>query len=180
MLRSRQQLSSLMKNVHHAKSNRQQNALISTRNTRFHGSVCCGTKCDKEKISILPLTTHSSSNCSSILHLPEHYQYGRHLYSSDTGSKMTEAQIKRVVDSISEKFSEALELMNDARASSGTVYFSEDVIDTRAQVEETLGDYTKLLSQLDDQQRKRVIQTIGLKMEELKAQMSLLEELAKE
>lgn len=93
---------------------------------------------------------------------------------------MTEAQIKRVVDSISEKFSEALELMNDARASSGTVYFSEDVIDTRAQVEETLGDYTKLLSQLDDQQRKRVIQTIGLKMEELKAQMSLLEELAKE
>lgn len=93
---------------------------------------------------------------------------------------MTEKEVKRAVDDISEKFAEAMELMNDARSSLGTVYFSEDVLDTQAQVKETLDDYTDLLSRLNEKQKRTVIQSIGLKMEELKAQMSLLEDLVKE
>ncbi|KAG7153675.1 uncharacterized protein LOC121857143 [Homarus americanus] len=100
---------------------------------------------------------------------------------SDTSSKeMTQQEIKKAVESISDKFTEAMELMNDARSSVGTVYFSEDMEDTQAHVMETMDDYRTLLGKLNDSQKQRVIQTIGLKMEELKTQMSLMEDLAKE
>ncbi|ROT81809.1 hypothetical protein C7M84_025036 [Penaeus vannamei] len=97
-----------------------------------------------------------------------------------TEGSLTQAEIKRAVDNISEKFTEAMELMNDARSSAGTVYFSEDMEDTTAQVQETLQDYHALLERLTEKQKKQVIQSIGLKMEELKAQMSLLQDLARE
>ncbi|XP_037793166.1 uncharacterized protein LOC119588595 [Penaeus monodon] len=100
--------------------------------------------------------------------------------SFSTDGSLTQQEIKREVDNISEKFTEAMELMNDARSSAGTVYFSEDMEDTTAQVQETLQDYHSLLERLTEKQKKQVIQSIGLKMEELKAQMSLLQDLARE
>nr|XP_045599897.1 uncharacterized protein LOC123759090 isoform X2 [Procambarus clarkii] len=81
-------------------------------------------------------------------------------YFSDDSGKMTHPEIKEAIKTISEKFTEAMELMNDARASAGTVYFSEDMEDTHTQVTETLEDYTTLLSKLNESQKTEVIQSI--------------------
>lgn len=43
----------------------------------------------------------------------------------------------------------------------GTVYFSEDMEDTTAQVQETLQDYNALIAKLTEKQKKQVIQSIG-------------------
>lgn len=142
----------------------------------FHESHVSKT-CNLQRTS----SYHSSLYTASLLQI---LHCGRsetvYLYSSGSSSEITDAAVKRAVDDISEKFSEAMELMNDARSSFGTVYFSEDVMDTQAQVEETLEDYKNLLSKLNEKQRRTVIQSIGLKMEELKAQMALIDDLAKE
>ncbi|KAK8747927.1 hypothetical protein OTU49_016233 [Cherax quadricarinatus] len=108
---------------------------------------------------------------------PKQTAYG--CYFSSESDQMTQAEIKKAIETISEKFAEAMELMNDARASAGTVYFSQDMEDTNAQVTETLEDYSTLLEKLNESQKRDVIQSIGLKMDELKAQMSLLKDLVR-
>ncbi|KAK3860480.1 hypothetical protein Pcinc_033471 [Petrolisthes cinctipes] len=131
-----------------------------------HASISKHHRCEKR-------FTHVSDTANRTQLATRHF-------SQDAGKELSAAEIKRAIDNISEKFTEAMELMNDARSSAGTTYFSEDMEDTQAQVKDTLEDYTSLLGQLNKQQKKNVIQSVGLKMEELKAQISLLEELAKE
>ncbi|XP_064105584.1 uncharacterized protein LOC135214991 [Macrobrachium nipponense] len=150
------------------------------RQIRYFGACCSIGKYNLQKKMSLPVTPQTTSSALILMQYPDVASIGNSMYSSVTGSEMTEKEVKRAVDDISEKFAEAMELMNDARSSLGTVYFSEDVLDTQAQVKETLDDYTSLLSKLNEKQKRTVIQSIGLKMEELKAQMSLLEDLAKE
>ena len=62
------------------------------------------------------------------------------------------------------------------RESKDTVYFSEDLEDAQEAVTETLTEYKQLLDKLSDQQRQEVISTLGLRMEELKAQQRAIEE----
>jgi hypothetical protein len=62
------------------------------------------------------------------------------------------------------------------RASVNTVYFNEDIQDARTAVEEAIGQYNDLLSMLSETQRQSVVVTIGLKMEELKAQLVAITE----
>ncbi|KAG0710378.1 hypothetical protein GWK47_022949 [Chionoecetes opilio] len=100
--------------------------------------------------------------------------------SNHGGEHLSSADVRKTIDNISQQFSEAMELLNDARSSTGTVYFSEDMEDAQTQVADTLKCYNTLLGKLNEEQRKNVIRSVGLRMEELKSQMSLLEELAKE
>ena len=58
----------------------------------------------------------------------------------------------------------------------GTVYFNDDMQEARSAVEETLHLYGGLLSVLSEEQRRTVISSIGLKMEELKAQLVTVKE----
>ncbi|XP_060571461.1 uncharacterized protein LOC132729669 [Ruditapes philippinarum] len=85
-------------------------------------------------------------------------------------------ELKKLVDNLTYKFSEARELLTDARESQDTVYFSEDLEDAQKAVEETLTEYRQLLDKLTDQQRQEIISTIGLRMEELKAQQRAIED----
>ncbi|XP_045213486.1 uncharacterized protein LOC123564179 [Mercenaria mercenaria] len=85
-------------------------------------------------------------------------------------------ELKKLMESLTDKFAEARELLGDARESHGTVYFSEDLEDAQTAVDETLTEYKQLLDQLSDQQRKEVISTLGLRMEELKAQQRAIED----
>jgi hypothetical protein len=62
------------------------------------------------------------------------------------------------------------------RESKGTVYFSDDLIDAKQAVEDTLAAYKALLSQLDAQQTQHVLRSIGLKMQELEAQLKMMED----
>lgn len=56
------------------------------------------------------------------------------------------------------------------------MYFSEDMQDAQAAVKEALGSYEDLLSTLNVEQRQNVVASIGLKMEELKAQLIAITE----
>lgn len=57
-----------------------------------------------------------------------------------------------------------------------TVYFSEDMQEAAEAVSQTIQMYEKLLNELDENQKKDVVRTIGLKMAELKAQRAAMEE----
>ena len=57
-----------------------------------------------------------------------------------------------------------------------TVYFSEDMAEAQEAVQATLDQYQKLLDQLSENQRQDVLRTIGLRMEELKAQEQALKD----
>ena len=56
------------------------------------------------------------------------------------------------------------------------MYFNEDMQDARTAVEEAVRQYTDLLSRLSETQTRRVVAAIGLKMEELKAQLVAISE----
>lgn len=62
------------------------------------------------------------------------------------------------------------------RESMNTVYFSEDMQEAAEAVSQTIQMYEKLLNELDENQKKDVVRTIGLKMAELKAQRAAMEE----
>lgn len=87
--------------------------------------------------------------------------------------------VKKEVELIGEKFKDSLELLEDAKSSFGTVYFSEDMKEAEALIEETLSDFNRLLTKLNDDQKREVRQTIQLKMNELQAQLEILKESAK-
>ncbi|XP_023227189.1 uncharacterized protein LOC111627777 [Centruroides sculpturatus] len=93
---------------------------------------------------------------------------------------LSEEEVKKNVDNLSEKFSEAIGLLEDARQSLGTVYFSEDMKEAEDTVSSVLNDYNNLLGKLHETQRINVNRTIGLKMHELKAQLQLIKEMCRE
>jgi len=106
------------------------------------------------------------------------YSQHRAFHSSQRTLALSQEEVKKGIDSLTDQFMEARELLEDARESLGTTYFSEDMQDAQTAVKDTLAEYAQLLSQLSDKQKEEVVRTIGLKMEELKAQeMALNEEL---
>lgn len=90
---------------------------------------------------------------------------------------LSDNEIKQLVETLTDKFSEARELMQDARESQGTVYFSDDIEDAQQAIKDTLEQYSNLVQKLTSEQRQKVSATLGLRMEELKAQQAALEEM---
>lgn len=62
------------------------------------------------------------------------------------------------------------------RSSAGTVYFNDDMQDAKTAVKDALSRYEDLLSMLSTEQKRNVVASIGLKMEELKAQLIAITE----
>ncbi len=61
-----------------------------------------------------------------------------------------------------------------------SVYFDEDMKDAEDAIKETLTMYGRLLDRLNEEQKQHVTRTIGLKMEELKAQLNMIKESLRE
>lgn len=57
-----------------------------------------------------------------------------------------------------------------------TIYFDSDLKEAQEAVTEALELYEELLESLSLEQREGVIRTIGLKMEELRAQQTMIED----
>ncbi|CAG0918750.1 unnamed protein product [Notodromas monacha] len=68
----------------------------------------------------------------------------------------------------------------EQKSSVGTVYFSDDMNDAKHLVEEVLARFSALIEESDDAQKSKIQSTIGLKIEELKAHLSILDATAKE
>ncbi|XP_034251253.1 uncharacterized protein LOC117651371 [Thrips palmi] len=97
-----------------------------------------------------------------------------------SASSLNDSDVQKRVEDISHKFKEAMELLEDARGSVGTVYFSEDMTDAENAIQEVLSDYDALMKEMNEDQKRSVVRTIGLKMEELKAQVQMLKDSLKD
>ncbi|GMH38566.1 hypothetical protein BSKO_06450 [Bryopsis sp. KO-2023] len=74
------------------------------------------------------------------------------------------------VDEINELFAQAREEIKDARDDSETVYFDEAVEESRKLVTEVLDKWNALLGKLDDEPKAKLQRSMGLKIEQLKAE----------
>ncbi|KAL2471685.1 hypothetical protein Adt_39821 [Abeliophyllum distichum] len=80
------------------------------------------------------------------------------------------------VDKINLKFVEARDDIEAAMESKETVYFDEEAECARASVNEVLEMYEGLLKTLPDNQRSAIQRAMGLKIEQLKAELAQLNE----
>ncbi|KAK4601630.1 hypothetical protein RGQ29_010977 [Quercus rubra] len=144
--------------------------------------------------SLIPTSSSSSSSSSSFhslvsdsptsnSHLLPHptrsisqtYFTGTHLnllrkYSSESVDHNKE------VDTINLKFAEAREEIEMAMESKETVYFNEEAECARAAVKEVLDRFEGLLAKLPESQRAALQRSMGLKIEQLKAELQQLNE----
>jgi ribonuclease PH len=81
-----------------------------------------------------------------------------------------------VVDMINLKFAEAREEIEMAMESKETVYFDEEAECARVAVKEVLDMFEGLLAKLSETQRAALQRSMGLKIEQLKAELQQLNE----
>jgi hypothetical protein len=80
------------------------------------------------------------------------------------------------IDEINTKFAEARDEIEAAMESKETVYFNEEAACARDAVNEVLDLFQKLLEKLPDEEKGAVMRSMGLKMEQLKAELNQLDE----
>ncbi|XP_004290473.1 PREDICTED: uncharacterized protein LOC101306103 [Fragaria vesca subsp. vesca] len=80
------------------------------------------------------------------------------------------------VDMINLKFAEAREEIEMAMESKETVYFDEEAECARNAVNEVLESYAALLAKLPEEKKAAVQRSMGLKIEQLKAEIEQLNE----
>jgi len=85
------------------------------------------------------------------------------------------AERQRLETEINQLFSEAREEIESALESVGTTYFNEDALLAKGLVNETIERYDLLLSKCEASEREKVQRAMGLKMEQLKAEVKLID-----
>jgi len=89
----------------------------------------------------------------------------------------TRAPYDTEVDRINERFAEAREEIEIAKEDAESVYFNESCESARAAVKEVLDSWTALIESLGPDDKARLQRSMGLKMEQLKAEVKGLDEL---
>ncbi|XP_027366879.1 uncharacterized protein LOC113873100 [Abrus precatorius] len=112
---------------------------------------------------------HSFSNIMST-----HLAIRHNLRSFSGGS--SELDQTKEVDTINLKFAEAREEIEMALESKDTVYFDEEAECARAAVNEVVGLFEELLAKLPERERGALQRSMGLKIEQLKAELQQLDE----
>lgn len=82
----------------------------------------------------------------------------------------------KVVDEINLKFAEAREEIETAMESKETVYFDEEAECARSAVKEVLDMFEGLLAKLPEGERAALKRSMGLKIEQLKAEIQQLDD----
>eukprot|EP01018_Ginkgo_biloba_P038652 Gb_01795 [translate_table: standard] len=98
--------------------------------------------------------------------------YDRRFFSNESKS----LDYSQEVDEINVKFAEAREEIDMALESKETVYFDEEAESARAAVKQTLEMFEALLAKLPEAERGVVQRSMGLKMEQLKAELKQVNE----
>ncbi|CAA0830124.1 Unknown protein [Striga hermonthica] len=91
-------------------------------------------------------------------------------------SKQYSVETDKEVDKINLKFAEAREEIESAMESKETVYFNEEAECARVAVSEVLELYEGLLNKLAESERAAIQRAMGLKIEQLKAELQQLDE----
>ncbi|KAI3465425.1 hypothetical protein Pfo_022088 [Paulownia fortunei] len=136
----------------------------------------------KSSFLIRPLA-NLSNQCSSYCNPKKpHHFYGPKSINSPTRFKIFQdfrqytVETDKEVDKINLKFAEAREEIESAMESKETVYFNEEAECARAAVSEVLEMYQGLLGKLPESERAAIQRAMGLKIEQLKAELEQLNE----
>ncbi|KAK4280122.1 hypothetical protein QN277_011789 [Acacia crassicarpa] len=126
------------------------------------------------------IPTKATPNFHSFSIIPLSYfmtqQYYLRSYNSGSGSSGSEVDKDKEVDMINLKFAEAREEIEEALDSKDTVYFNEEAECARAAVTEVLEMFEGLLAKLPESEKTAIQRSMGLKIEQLKAELKQLDE----
>lgn len=89
----------------------------------------------------------------------------------------TIAEVQEDIDIINDAFAEAREEIELAVEDAETVYFNDSALEARQHVEAVLGRWAGVLNRLDTAEKAKLQRSMGLKMEQLKAELKQLDEL---
>lgn len=95
--------------------------------------------------------------------------------SSPTAGDGETPSLDARLDAVNRLFSSAREDLEDAQEDEGTVHFEQSYNNAYNGVQKTLEAFDAVLSSLDEEQRGSVRRSMGLKMEQLKAELAALE-----
>lgn len=97
------------------------------------------------------------------------------VFSRQYAGEASQESYTEEVDEINTKFVEARDDIEMALESKETVYFDAEAETARASVKAVLDKYDALLARLDERNRGVIQRSMGLKMEQLKAELKQLE-----
>ncbi|KAL4518105.1 hypothetical protein Ndes2526B_g01461 [Nannochloris sp. 'desiccata'] len=97
-------------------------------------------------------------------------------WQSSPGADATQ-QVQESMDKINDLFVEAREEIAYAQEDAGTTYFNDSYDDAKGLVDKVLEQWDTLLSGLEENERGKVQRSMGLKMEQLKAELQQLDTL---
>ncbi|XP_059454304.1 embryogenesis-like protein [Corylus avellana] len=129
---------------------------------------------------LFPRPKFSITPTSSFHHLPHptlsNSQTQLRKYSAAAGDSVAELDKNKEVDMINLKFAEAREEIEMAMESKETVYFDEEAECARAAANEVVEMFDGLLAKLPESERAALRRSMGLKIEQLKAELQQLNE----
>ncbi|XP_011042913.1 PREDICTED: uncharacterized protein LOC105138514 [Populus euphratica] len=132
-----------------------------------------------------PKFLHSpASNLHTFTHPFRPYTRTRSLTDQNRRGHSTESgdesvpllDVNREVDMINLKFADAREEIDMASESKDTVYFDEEAECARAAVKEVMDMFEGLLGKLPESEKAALQRSMGLKMEQLKAELQQLDD----
>ncbi|KAL9449529.1 hypothetical protein AB3S75_011452 [Citrus x aurantiifolia] len=122
-------------------------------------------------------TLHSFPHSEPFPHLVKSHQNPRSCYSSESGAQSGKGfDYNGEVDMINLKFAEAREEIEMAMESKETLYFDEEAECARAAVKEVLDLFNGLLCKLRESEKEALQRSMGLKIEQLKAELQQLDD----
>jgi uncharacterized protein (DUF2164 family) len=89
---------------------------------------------------------------------------------------MPREDIEQAVEKVNEMFVEARDEIEFTKEDIGTTYFNDGFQDAKKLVDETISEYKKLLNSLNEEEKGRLQRSMGMKMEQLKAELEHLNE----
>ncbi|CAL9240323.1 unnamed protein product [Arabidopsis halleri] len=119
--------------------------------------------------------SETSSASSLISRIPNAFQENQRRYGTDSSSG-SPVDVNKVVDEINLKFAEAREEIEMAMDAKETVYFNEEAECARAAVAEVLEMFEGLLGKVTEKEKASLQRSMGLKIEQLKAELQQLNE----
>ncbi|KAF7820334.1 uncharacterized protein G2W53_025789 [Senna tora] len=124
----------------------------------------------------LPISSTPTSRFHSLPTVSRTQQHNLRNYTSGSANSGPELDTNKEVDMINLKFAEAREEIEMALESKETVYFNEEAECARAAVSEVLRMFEGLLGRLPESERAALQRSMGLKIEQLKAELKQLDE----
>eukprot|EP01026_Neomeris_dumetosa_P072657 TRINITY_DN74055_c0_g1_i3.p2 TRINITY_DN74055_c0_g1~~TRINITY_DN74055_c0_g1_i3.p2 ORF type:complete len:133 (-),score=22.91 TRINITY_DN74055_c0_g1_i3:227-583(-) len=86
-------------------------------------------------------------------------------------------ELQSEIDGLNDKFAEARDEIELAKEDAETVYFNESHKTAKEVVDEVLGTWQQLLQRLNEEEKSKLQCSMGLKMEQLKAEFLELDQL---